>query len=258
MRNHGLLTNILTNAFALYRAANPIRLTATTSLPRAAMQVVFFTLISLPMSPLANTSYAFIGSVVIAILLSTLVQVTEVPSEEKWQGTFYRLRGSLVSPVGILYLRGIPYALEGFVLCLLSIVLAGAITGNLSLIPTLLACAPILLLISLTSVATGLALSSTVLGKRADVVVANGFLYLTVAAAELVSPTEWPALAAVGSFLPATHGVAGMRSILAGESSWILSVVAEAGVGLLWLVIGLALFNRQVRAAGRSGSDDFA
>ncbi|WP_404502033.1 ABC transporter permease [Arthrobacter sp. GAS37] len=247
------------NGFSAYLRANPLVITLTTTLPRATMQVVFFTLLGSVTLQSADSEYSFVGSVAIAILLSTVIQISDVPADEKWQGTFYRLRTSAVSPVALIYLRAIPYVVEGLFVGCISWVVAGAVTGNAELIPKLLPLFPILLLVSITSGLAGLALASPVLGKRADVVVSNGAVYLIIVAGGLIVPnTDLPMLSVIGKVLPATNGLQAARGILAGEPGWSGSLWLELIVGLGWGLVGAALYWNQVRKAHKNGTDDFA
>lgn len=69
----------------------------------------------------------------------------------------------------------------------------------------------------------------------------------------------WPGwVQHLASVLPVTHGLAGIRQIMAGSPmSGVLSNVAmEAAVGLAWLVAGMLVLDRTVDAARKSGKVD--
>ena len=133
-----------------------------------------------------------------------------------------------------------------------------AAIGRWDMVLPLLSCAPIYLLIAMSSSAAGLAAASAALGRRADVVISNGFLYLIIATGGLFIPLgKVPALDAIGSVLPGQHGVRAIRQLLAGEA-WGLQVVLEVVVLLGWSIIAVMLLSVQLRRARAQAIDDFA
>ena len=66
-------------------------------------------------------------------------------------------------------------------------------------------------------------------------------------------------VAVVAQFLPLTHGLVAIRSVLAGDLGPVLPQAAlEAAVGLGWLGLCLATFSRFLRRGRRDGSLEFA
>lgn len=67
-------------------------------------------------------------------------------------------------------------------------------------------------------------------------------------------PVAW-----LSQALPLTHGLAGIRHVLAGDLAPAAARAGlEAAVGLAWLGVALATFGRFVRHGRRDGSLEFA
>jgi ABC-2 type transport system permease protein len=244
--------------FLEFRAANPWRIVTTTDWPRAILQCLFFTLLGRVTFGEAGGRFAFVGSVAMIMTLSTVIGLSDVPGIEKWVGTFYRLQLSGVSPGGMFALRSVPWVAHGVFTAGLCLATVGPVTGNGRLALSMLPMLPIFALMSATSAAAGLAVASPAIGRRADVVITNGLVYLVIAAGGLLVPAgRTPLLDAVGSVLPLRHGVLAVRGYLAG-GGWLSETALEALVGLGWALLAALLYHRQSVRARRTGSDDFA
>jgi ABC-2 type transport system permease protein len=69
----------------------------------------------------------------------------------------------------------------------------------------------------------------------------------------------WPEWVQTVAFaLPVTHGLYSIRLLMADEftDQVLVGVVLEAGVGLLWLGLGILTLDRTVKAARRTGAID--
>ena len=149
-----------------YRAYNPTRVVAMTSAPRIALQCIFFTLIGRLLGGPAGERYAFIGCVAFASLTSTLVAICDVPMEDQWNETYFRLQRGVIPPALVYACRVIPMVAEGFAESVLVLVVCGPLLGlgrlSLSLAPYL----PLYLLVTITSAMGGLAVAGIAVGKR--------------------------------------------------------------------------------------------
>ncbi|HET8641098.1 MAG TPA: ABC transporter permease [Pseudonocardiaceae bacterium] len=244
--------------FRQYLAANPWPIMLTTEWPRPLLQCLFFTLLGQVTAGEAGGRFAFVGSVAMIMMLNTVVGVGDVPAGEKWFGTFYRLQMAGTPPAGAFALRAIPWTVQGLVTALLCLAIVGPVTGHgdvsLALLPTL----PIFVLMAVTSTAAGLAAASPAIGRRADVVVSNGLVYLVITAGGLLVPAgRAPLLDVVGAVLPIRHGVLAVRGYLDG-GPWLGEAALELIVGIGWGVLAAVLYRRQATRARATGSDDYA
>ena len=240
------------------RAINPWSIIWTTELPRAILQCIFFTVLGASAAHGTGSQFTYVGSLAMILLLYTVVEINDVPSEEKWQGTFFRLRLSQVGVLRIFGLRAVSSVLEASIAFVMCWALVGLVTGNLPTTLALIPALPIYLVIALTTSALGLATASLALGRRSDVVIVNGLVYLIIATGGVVVPLgSFPALDAVGSLFPLQYGLLAARAMLDGHPwGWLLA--REVVTGVVWAIVAAALFTAQVRRARRTGTDDFA
>lgn len=238
------------------QTANPWRVSATTTWPRAVLQCYFFVLLG---SSVAGTrAFAFEGSVVLVLTLPTSISISAVPMTDKWMGTFYRIRLGRMPTVTVIALRSLPWLADALVMVVLSALVVGAVTSQMSLAFRLLAVSPLFLLMALTNAAAGLAVASFAVGRNADVVLGNALMYLIVAAGGIVVPpgrVRW--LDDMGIVLPLRNGLMAVRAIISGRP-WAAHLLAECVVGCAWAVLATGGYSYHIVQARRKGLDAFA
>ena len=241
------------------QAANSWRLSATTTWPRAILQCYFFTLLGSSVGGGGDSrAFSFVGSVVLILTLATTISINSVPMTDKWMGTFYRIRLGRMSAVTVMALRAVPWLVDALVMVSLSTVVVGALTGQLALAVQLLALMPVLLLITVTCAAAGLAVASFAIGRKADVVLGNTLMYLVIACGGVVVPVgrvRW--LDAIGVFLPLRNGLLAVRALIDG-APWAAHLMAEVGVGAAWAGLAVVGYSFHIVHARRKGVDAFA
>jgi ABC-2 type transport system permease protein len=248
----------LRTGFAEYAAANPVRIVATTALPRAVLQSLFFTLLGRVTAGEDGARFAFVGSIAVVMALSTMVGICDVPMLEKWSGTSYRLQLGVQRPVVTFLLRSAPWLVEALVAMLVCLAVVGPVTGHAAVSLALLPAVPIYVLMAATSAAAGCTVASLAIGRRADVLVGNAFVYLVIAAGGvLVPPGRLGWLDAVGTILPIRNGLLAVHALLGG-GAWAGHVLAEAGVGAAWAALAWVAYGSQFARARRLGTDDYA
>lgn len=240
-----------------HRAANPWRVSITATWPRALLQCLFFTMLGRVLGGDAGQQFAFAGSVAIIIVLFTFGDVADVPMRDRWAATFYRLRlGRL--PVPLVYVvRALPGMADAVLVVVLSIVVVGVLTGQLSFVPVLLAHLPFYVLMVLTSAAAGLAAASIGLFGRpgSDVIVANIAMYLIIAGTNALIPRgQVPLLDTVGTVLPMTHALQALRASVDGQP-WHGPLVLELAVGAGWALVAVSVYTIAVRRLRRTDHD---
>lgn len=241
-----------------YLAANPVRVSALTLLPRAILQTVFIVLLGDLAGGHELRRYAFIGAVALTITLSTMVGIVDVPSNDKWSGTFWRIRTGRLEPFAVFVLRSWPYPLAGFCTCLVTLVVVAPVVGLVPVNPAFLGLLPCFAVLALTTSAAGLAAGALAVGRRADVLVANFLAYVTMLCSGAVLPPghiRWVDL--IGEVLPMRHGLAAIRAVHTGQP-FARELGTEVAVGAAWFAVAWVLVHVQTRRARASGNDDYA
>ncbi len=235
-----------------HRAANPWRISLTTTWPRALFQCLFFTLLGRVVGGDDGAAYMFIGSLAIIVTLFTISELGDVPMRDRWSAAFYRLRlGRLPIPV-VYTLRAWPMVVEGALMAAVCLLVVGVITGQGGLVRSLLPVFPFYLVMVATSAATGLATASVGLFGRngADTLVNNIAIYLIIATSGALIPLgRVPWIEAVGTVLPLRNGLEAIRNRLIGEP-WGGPLLHEVAVGLGWFLVAVlsyAVLTRRVR-----------
>jgi len=240
-----------------HRAANPWRISLTTTWPRSLLQCLFFTVLGRVLGGEPGQAYAFIGSIAIVIALFTLGEMCDVPMRDRWSATFYRLRSGRI-PVPMLYaVRAWPIVAEAALVGLCCTIVVGLLTGQGELTLQLLTLFPVYLLLVFTSAAAGLAAAAVGLFGRAgaDVIIANLGLYLIIAASgALIPPGRLGWLDTLGAVLPMSHGLRAIRGQLAGQP-WLIELLLEVVIGACWAAAGIVAYSVLVSRVRRTDHD---
>lgn len=240
-----------------YLSVNPLRITAVTIAPRAVLQTIFIVLLCQLVGGEELRRYAFLGAVTLTLPMTTMVGIVDVPANDKWSGTFWRIRTGRLSPFAVFVVRSWPYPVVGFGLTVLVFLVAAPAVGPAGSGPQLLLLVPGLALLAVTTSAAGLAGAAFAVGRRADVLVGNLFAYLMMLCSGAVLPAgrvRWVDL--LGGILPMRHGLAAMRAMQAHQP-FAADLAEEAAIGATWLVVASLLIWIQARRARTSGHDEF-
>lgn len=249
--------------FLEHLAAHPPRIMLVGIWPIAIAQSLFYTMLGRVTGGPGGGEFAFTGSVAMVLTLSTIGGLGYLPGEDKAAGTFHRLQQSDVSPATIFALRSLPWLGQAMIAVLLCLAVTGPLTGHAATSLALLPLLPLLLLMAASSAAAGLAVASTSLGRRAEVLANNGFQYLLIVAGGMVVPAgRAPVLDAIGSMLPLRHGVLAIRAYLdpgtaQGAGGWVAQAGLEAIVGIGWAAVAAGLYRWQGHRARVHATGDF-
>jgi ABC-2 type transport system permease protein len=234
--------------WAEFNAMTPPRIIFGSLAPRQILQIIFFTLLGGSLSGARHAEFAFVGSLAMVVAMAAVIYVADVPVADKDSGTFFRLRTGSLHPMTVFLGRALPYPLLIFAMTVAAAAVAAPITGMSELALRLLPMTGVLLLISFTATAAGIAAAAFAVGRRAENLICNLMTYVVMlCCGAFLPPGRVPAIDAIGTVIPGRHGLAAMRAHLAGDP-----------VGVGWLVAGTILVTVQVRRAHRSGHDDFA
>jgi ABC-2 type transport system permease protein len=240
-----------------YLAINPPRVVALTLLPRAILQTVFFGLLGRLVGGDELRWYAFVGAATFTMTLSTTVAIAEVPGQDKWSGTMWRIRTGMLAPFTAFVLRSWPYPVVGFGLAVLTWLVAAPMVGVGWPVAQLIPLLPCLAVVALSSSTIGLAGAAFAVGRRADILVGNLLAYaMLLCSAALLPPGRIGWADALGQVIPMRHGLAAIRAIQE-HRPFATELVAEVAVGAGWLAVAWALVRVQLYRARLHGHDDF-
>ena len=254
----GVLIQSLALGLAEFRTYYSIKSWLSGWLVRMLAQVTFFASIGLLLHSDIAVRYLLIGNAVALICLESTIVVLSMAGE-RYQGTLELLVTSPVNPARVLLGKGLNWVLTGMVTSLLALALLPPLFGQPESVPSLLACLPAMLAIGLSSHFYGSALGSIMLRlPQLEWLVLNLAYLLVITFTGVNVPTSfWPApLPQIASALPITHGLAAIRSILAGGGivQALPSIGWELVVTVGWLIAGYIAYSMVVRDARRRGS----
>lgn len=239
-------------------AANPPLLVVTAMWPRLVFRALLWVLIGAAVNGAPGAAFTFVGAVAITLLQNAVTGMSDVTVTEKVAGTFTMLLRSTTPVVWVFATRGAAYTVAAAADTVVVAVVAGAVTGHLDVVASMLPVAPVFGLMALSASAAGLACAAVAVGKRAEVAIYNGFVTLVdITCGALVPRPALGPLAPVGHVLPLTHGLTAVRDHLGGEPI-AADVALEAAVGAGWLAVAVVLFTAQASRARRTGSDAFS
>lgn len=241
-----------------FLAEYPPRILASTSLPRAILQSLFFVLLGGLVGGTGGTQFALVGAVAATMTLFTVVSICDVPGWEVHWGTFHRLRSGVLHPFVSLLVRSVPHLAAGFLSALVGIWTVGPLTGHPGLAADLTPALPLYAVMALTSTAAGLAVGILATPSDNEILASNVLAYAILVGSGAIIPVDrlgpagWP-----GEILPMRHGITAVRDLLAGQP-WLADALIEVGVGAGWLLVAAAALANRVRAARTRGAEDLS
>jgi ABC-2 type transport system permease protein len=209
-------------------------------------QVIFFAFVG-RQAGINDDRFFLIGNAVQFAAIPCLFAMSNTIGGERYAQTLELL---LASPArrGPLFLgRALPVIINGFGSSVIALVVGAAVLRVGLAADTWLPLAAIIAVSAFACTGLGLVTAAVALRVRETAVLANiVFGVLLIFCGTNVALAAMPGwMAAVGRWLPLTHGIAAARKVAGGES---LSSVAglvghEAAIGLLYVVIGMALLR---------------
>jgi ABC-2 type transport system permease protein len=230
-------------------------------LGRVLCQVAFFALIGrLLGSPEAEHSL-LVGNAVMMAAVDSLFVVSSTTWERR-AGTLPLLVCSPTSPLLVFTGRSVQWVVSGTATTLISLFGLGLLFGVPMATPAALAAVPLVALVSTATYFFGLTLGALVLRAMELRIVVNNVIQLVMMAICGVQvPVEfWPRwVEYVATVLPVTHGLAAVRTALAGGPAGRVAAegALEAAVAAGWLVLAGLVFDRLAERGRRDGSIEF-
>ncbi len=240
-----------------YASLYPPSIVALTIIPRVLLQVAFISYLGYYAAGEAGRVFAFVGAAIHIMTTATVAKGADAILDERVLGTLYRVRLGVLALPGTIAARWAVYAVEGFAASMVAVGVLAVPFGGVDLLLKLLAAAPLIALLAVTTSAFGLAVGSFALSYRADVLIVNFATYAMLVLCGVAAPLS--AFGPVGSDvvrgLPLTNGLLAVRNYIDG-APWLGDALLEVVVGAAWVGVALILLARQDRRARRLGTDD--
>jgi len=228
---------------------------------RVLSQVTFFALIGRLLNAEQQTWFLLVGN---AVMLAAMegVWALNMVGWERNAGTLPLLAASPTNPVLVLASRGVYLIGDGSVSALGAFFVLGPLFHLPMPWPRVLLVVPLTVLVGASAYCLGTFLGGVILAYRGvNNLVANVGLVsvmtlcgINVPLGAYPTPVAW-----ISRCLPVTHGLIGVRDVLAGDLSAAAGqALAEAAVGLCWLALCLLTFRWFVERGRRNGSLEFA
>jgi ABC-2 type transport system permease protein len=224
---------------------------------RLVMQVIFYSLFGLLLGSVAQVDYRVIGNSAALVCVGTMPVVLSVVWE-RGAGTL-SMQVLAPSPFAVTYLgRGLCWLIVSIGNSTAAFAIAALVFHVPAAMPQTLLTPAVLAVMGLTSYCFGLTLGAVVMARPSLqwlAVNAGSLLVMTFSGVNV--PTDyWPGpVRAIASLLPLTHGLQGLRLLLAGRSYAAagVAIAAELAVGAFWLVIALLVLTVTVHKGRKNG-----
>jgi len=253
------ITTTVLLGIRLYRRENPFQPAVLAHWFRAFCQALLFTLLGVAAGGPSGGDFAFIGAVVLVGVDYTMSAVSDIPMRDRLDGTYTRLRGGPLTPVVTFGLRSLPAMAAGCIVCVVAAVTVGLATGRINQAAALAPSIPLLLPALLGAASLGLFVIAPTIGTRYDALAYNTVTVLLVLLTGALIPRgAHGAFDALGSLLPMTNALEGVRSMMAGGSAS-PAFAREALVAGGWAVVAAATYavmDRRGLQTGRGGFEN--
>ncbi len=202
---------------------------------RVLSQVIFFALIGKLLRAEEQTWFLLVGNAVMLAAMESIFALNLV-SWERDSGTLQLLAASPSSPVVVFASRGSYLIVDGLVSSLGALFVAGPLFHLPLPWPRILLVVPLTLLVGASAYCFGTFLAGLLIRSRGlnNLVVNVGIVvFMTLCGVNLPLAAYPRPVAFVTQFLPLTHGLVAIRSVLAGDLGAVLPQAGlEATVGL--------------------------
>ncbi|MFI2754521.1 ABC transporter permease [Cellulomonas sp. P22] len=229
-------------------------------LTRLLLQVVFFALAAGFAGRESALQYSLVGNAVALGTLEGMIIVTMMV-QERMSGTLPLLAIAPTSHVPVYLGRGVQWLASGMVSSTLAFVLLPPLAGVPLPWPRAAAALPIIAVVCVASYSFGCVLASVALRHvgMTWVILNLGYLPIMAFCGVNVPSTFWPPVVrAISEVLPLTHGLRGVRGVVAGApvGTVLVDVALEVLVGALWMAVAVLSIRRVVTRGVADGTLD--
>jgi ABC-2 type transport system permease protein len=209
-------------------------------------QILFFAYVGRS-AGVGNDSFFLIGNAVQYASIPCLFAMGNTIDGERYSHTLGLLLVSPAQRVPLFLGRALPVIVNGFAVALFGLIAGAFILGVNLPVASLPLLAVVLAVSAFSCTGLGLLAASISLRVRESAVLSNIIMGLLLIFCGVNAPLSalprW--MSSIANWLPLTHGIAASRRLAAGAAFADVSgtVTAEAGVGILYLALGLALLR---------------
>jgi ABC-2 type transport system permease protein len=230
-------------------------------LSRVLCQVAFFALIGRLLDSPDAVRYLLIGNAVLIAVMEAAF-VTASTTWERRAGTLPLLIAAPTSPVVVFCGRSVQWLASGTASATIALLVMAPLFGIGLPMPQTLLAVPLIGLVSVSAYCLGLVLAGVVLRAMQLRNIVGNVIWMGIAllAGVQVPVTFWPGWTqAIGTVLPATHGLAAIRELLDGGPLGTVAIRAllEVAVALGWLTVAALTFRHLAEHGRRNGAIEF-
>lgn len=192
-----------------------------------------------------SDAFFLIGNAVQYAAIPCLFALGNTIGGERYQGTLPLLLASPARRVPLFLGRALPVILNGFVVTVVALTVGAVLLRVRFPVASLVPLGLVLAVCTFACSGLGLAGAALSLRIRETAVLSNVFFGILLIFSGVNVPVSalprW--MAAVSAWLPLTHGIEAARAVAAGAplASVSRNVLAEAGIGALYVAVGLVL-----------------
>jgi ABC-2 type transport system permease protein len=209
---------------------------------------------------IGDDAFFVIGNAIQYACVPCLWAIGSAITGERQQGTLALLLASPARRLPLFLGRALPVMVNGFAVAVVSLAVGALLLGVPLPPPTLAPLAVVVAVSTFSCTGLGLAVAAVSLRVRdTSTLVLIVFGVLLMFGGANVPVESLPAwMAAIAPWLPLTHGIAAAREVAAGAPLGQVSgdLAAEAGLGVLYVAVGLAGLAWQERQSRRRATLD--
>ncbi|MDD1767445.1 MAG: ABC transporter permease [Methanomassiliicoccales archaeon] len=222
-------------------------------------QIAFFVYVTKYVNnPDVSVTYVAVGNALQSVAYVSVFSVSNITSEEKWQGTLTPILATPANRFSLFVGRAMFEVFNGILTVAIAFFYAAVIFGvdfsNTDIVALML----VVLVTSFAMTGFGLMISSLGLYLRTAMVIANIFLFIGLLFCGVNFPVSYlPSwLQPVSHAIPMTYGTDAARAAVSGSSVFDISslLLQELAVGIAALVVGYILFIVFENVARRKGT----
>lgn len=228
---------------------------------RAAGQIVFFVMIGRLVGSTQAVHFLLVGNVV-AIAGRSIFLAVPSTVWERYAGTLPLLIAAPASPVVVFLGRSVEWIIDGFVSSVVALAVLAPLFDLALPWPEVLLFLPLMLVtcLSVYMLATFFgSLALRLVDGRNLIGITMSTTLLVLCGVNVALDTLPAVLQGLAQFVPLTHGLLGVRALLAGSGigSVLAHAAAELGVGILWGAIAISSFRHFAEGGRKDGSIEF-
>ncbi|WP_120003058.1 ABC transporter permease [Nesterenkonia muleiensis] len=251
-----LLANIRLGGL-LHRARWPLSVWVVGALLPEIFRMLVYVLIGYIVGDTAGLQFALVGCFALGMISSTVSAISDVPVDDVQAGTYRTVLLGSLSPFTQYLGRALVIAANGLVLTVIATSVVALVTGQGTLLLSLLPHTWMLVPAAFSTSMLGLLVIAPAIGSNWEGITYNTATGVLVVMSGAVFSLTNPAASAIGQALPLTHVIQALRLALEGQP-YGERLVLEVLTGLVWGLAAYVLFRWQGARGKRTARGAFA